>query len=422
MKATLRFLTLGLFLTLSLLLPASAAPAQVSGTPVSVAPIDDVAMAEGDTVTVDVSASDPDEETITLSATLPAFATLNPPTEGTGTLSTTITLTPAAGTAGTYDGTVTAASGEDTATESLTITVTGVGCDLEATASLIGKFNRHKKFVCFKVKPVEKGFDLLLVSLSSITLSFRGESIPAVRPTHLAFDCDDDDGEDGEDDGEDDDGEDDDGDDDDGEDDDGEDCDQGCEDSRHGHGDENGDGDCDEGCDGHGHGDDGGDCPEDCEPSHIKACFAMDDLLALFDCEDLPDSLVVATIEGELTSGERFVATIGGKHVEGKDKDDDGDGEGHRKGKLSLRIKPNPMNPKTEISFTLVQPGRVRVAIYDLGGRLVGTAREGHFPAGAHSITWVGSSRSARRIAYGVYVVSVETSSIREVQRVTVLK
>ena len=373
-------------------------------------PIADIDMAAGDSVQVRVLAIDPDEERITLSASLPGFGTLNAPTDSTGTdsLGTSITLKPGDGDVGTHQASVTATSGEDTATEEFTITVTGQGGgDLTATATLIGAFNTHKKRICFKVVPVDHSFDLLAVSLSTITLNFHGESIPATHPTHVAFDCDD--GDDGDHDG-----------------DDGDECD--CDDDDGDHddaaalrsgtvigddgpeGDHDGDGDCDE--------DD-----EDCVPTHIMACFSMDAIRDLFGDAALPDSLQAATIEGELESGETFVATIGGKHV------DDGvrppshdDGDKDKKHKIALRIKPNPMNPKTDITFTLSQPSRVKIAIYDLAGRLVGTVRDGEMAAGPHTIPWEGTTRSSGHVASGVYFVSVETQFVREVQRVTVLK
>jgi hypothetical protein len=115
------------------------------------------------------------------------------------------------------------------------------------------------------------------------------------------------------------------------------------------------------------------DCDEDCEPSHVMACFAMDDVQALFDGAPLPASLVEATIEGGLAGGETFVATIGGKHVTWTGPQPGGNG------RLSLRVHPNPMNPKVDISFTLDRPARARVAIYDLAGRLLETIREGDF-------------------------------------------
>ena len=370
--------------------------------PVAIDPIADVDMAAGDSVQIKVVVTDPDEEEISLSALLPSFGTLNSPTDTTGTdsLQTSITLKPGSGDAGTHQASVTATSGEDTATEAFTITVTEAGGDLEATATLIGAFNTHKKRLCFKVTPVDESFDLLAVSLSTITLTYAGQSIPAIRPTHVAFDCDDDDDDDG-DDGEeccDDDGDDGDHDDaallrsggmfgDDGP-----------------EGDHDGDGDCDE--------DD-----EECVPSHIMACFDMDDIRELFGDAALPDSLVAATIEGELESGETFVATIGGKHVH-----DGPRPRNHDDNRISLRIKPNPMNPKTDITFTLARSSNVRVAVYDLSGRLVGTVHEGEMAAGPHTIPWEGKSRSGGHVASGIYFVSVETSYVREVQRVTVLK
>ena len=68
MKSTLRLLILGLVL----LLPLSAARAQVA-----VSTIPDFALNAEDTLNVNVVAVDPNGGSITLTATLPAFATLN---------------------------------------------------------------------------------------------------------------------------------------------------------------------------------------------------------------------------------------------------------------------------------------------------------------------------------------------------------
>ena len=379
--------------------------------PVSIEPIADVSMAEGDSVRVSVIATDPDMATIDLSTTLPSFATLDAPTQSTGaeSLLTTITIMPGSGAAGTYPASVTAISGADTSTVTFTITVTGSA--LPASATLIGSYNVHKKFLCFKVKPVDGSFDLLDVALSSIVLSFHGDSISTVRPTHLAYDCEDGDGDDGE-------------------------CDS-CGDEEsyryvssgggkgHGHGDgEEGDGDGDGEDNDHGDGE-----PDSCAPAHIMACFSMSDIQALFQGVPLPDSLAAATIEGELTGGGTFVAWIGGKHVTDQHNNgDNGDGMNGKgqpdagNGKLAVRVRPNPMNPKADISFTLNQPGPVRVAIYDLAGRLVKTIHEGNFPAGENTVSWSGSTGSGARAASGVYFVKVEIRGVSEVQRVTVVK
>ncbi len=287
---------------------------------------------------------------------------------------------------------------------------------LEASATLIGKVNPHKKKVCFRVEPVDSSFSLLDVSLSSITLAFHGDLISAVPPTQLVYEClGSGDGDDDDDDGD------------------------NPQPGHHGNGNANGHGKGD----GKGHGDRDGDrhgdrdrrhpahsdsrgCePDSCVPAFIQACFSTHDIQALFGrmCS-VPDSLNGATIQGELTSGRVFVATIGGKQPDDGDDEEDGDKDqtSDWKGKLAVRIHPNPMNPKTEISFTIGQSSQVRVAVYDLAGRLVKTIHEGDLPAGANTLSWNGTTGKGTRASSGIYFVSVEAANLKEVKRVAVVK
>jgi PKD repeat protein len=91
------------------------------------APIANQTVAEGATADVAVSATDADGDVITLSASLPAFATLTS-TPAAGSVTGTIHIAPAAGNAGTYAASVTASSGSpaQTNTRPFTITVTHV--------------------------------------------------------------------------------------------------------------------------------------------------------------------------------------------------------------------------------------------------------------------------------------------------------
>jgi len=359
--------------------------------PVTLQAIPDQTLAEGDSAMVNVVATDLDADSMTVTATLPAFATLNPPTtsSGTTTLSTTITIKPGTGTAGTYLAIVTAMSRQTVAVDSFTITVTAPPTGLAAQASMIGAFNSHKKFICFKVTPVDSSFDLRNVSLSSITMKFNGNSIGTVKPTHLAFDCEGDSGEDNE-------------------------GDDAATLLPLGHGGGGGDQNCDE-CEGN---DDGEGDSTNCVPDHIMACFSMADLNGLFEGVSLPGGFASATIEGDLTGGGHFVATIGGKHAGG----DEGHDKDTGKGRMHLMIRPNPMNPKADILFTVSQPGHVRVAIYDLRGRLVSTLQDAQLTAGAHAVTWNGSTRTSAHAASGVYYVRVEMVGETQVQTITVLK
>jgi hypothetical protein len=353
--------------------------------PVTLQAIGNQTLAEGDSVTVNVVATDLDADSMTVTASLPAFATLNPPTtsNGTTTLSTTIKIKPGTGTAGTYLAVVTAMSLQTMATDSFNITVTAPVTGAAATATMIGAFNVHKKFICFAVKPVNNSFDLRNVTLSSVTMTFNGNSIHTVRPTHLATDCNEGD-------------------------------DSGEEDAATlmplGHG--GGGDDCEE-CNG---GDDGEGDSTNCVPDHIMACFSMSDIQTLFAGVDLPAGFTNATIEGDLTGGGQFVATIGSGH-NGHEGDAD-----RGKGRMHLMVRPNPMNPKADILFTVSQQGHVRVAIYDLRGRLVSTLQDAQLTAGSHSITWDGSTRASGHAASGVYYVRVEMPGETQVQAITVLK
>ncbi|HEU5311225.1 MAG TPA: FlgD immunoglobulin-like domain containing protein, partial [Candidatus Eisenbacteria bacterium] len=130
-------------------------------------------------------------------------------------------------------------------------------------------------------------------------------------------------------------------------------------------------------------------------------------------------------IHGTLSDGTTFVATIGPKHLD--DKPGDGNGNGHADGDrgkhpLKLQIRPNPLNPKAEIRFTLARAGQVRIALYDLRGRVVRTILDEPRSAGDHVVSWEGTSDHAGRVASGVYFLKVKAPQGEDMQRVTVLK
>jgi len=90
-----------------------------------ITPIDDVTVADGGFLSVPVHASGVPGALITLTAALPTFGTLNPPGTGTNEVTTTISLTPPTGSAGTYHASVTAISLGASVTELFDIIVTG---------------------------------------------------------------------------------------------------------------------------------------------------------------------------------------------------------------------------------------------------------------------------------------------------------
>jgi hypothetical protein len=345
---------------------------------ITIAPIADVTLAEGSTMTVNVNVSDPDSGTVNVSASLPAFGTLNAPTSetGTGSLATTITLSPGTGTAGTYMATVTATTDGEAVTDTFNVTVTAPAADFQTHASMIGNFNPHRKKICFRIRQSDASFDLRNVDLHGVDLHWNGTTLAG--SAKLAFDCDDEN--------------------------------DSLDVDHHGDGDDD---ECDE-CDG----DHDAAADDDCdEVEGLHVCFEMSALRDFFGDADVASSLNHATIEGTLSNGDTFVATLGSFKTVPPNH-----GDNHKKSPLTLRVKPNPLNPKADISFTLTQPGRVKVAIYDLQGRLVRTVLDETRAVGAQSVAWNGMDATDHRVASGTYYVHIEAAQGREVRSVTVLK
>ncbi|HPF34347.1 MAG TPA: S8 family serine peptidase [Candidatus Krumholzibacteria bacterium] len=78
---------------------------------------------------------------------------------------------------------------------------------------------------------------------------------------------------------------------------------------------------------------------------------------------------------------------------------------------------PNPFNPSTEIAFTLAQPGRVSLKVFNLKGELVETLVDGQLTAGAHARTF-----DARDRASGVYFYRLEAPGFSETRKMVMLK
>ena len=88
--------------------------------------------------------------------------------------------------------------------------------------------------------------------------------------------------------------------------------------------------------------------------------------------------------------------------------------EQHETGARSMLLEnaPNPFTASTDIAFHLENPGRVIVKIHDVTGRLVREINAGRQEAGRHTIRWDGDDDQGRRVAGGVYFLSVNTGRV----------
>jgi hypothetical protein len=78
---------------------------------------------------------------------------------------------------------------------------------------------------------------------------------------------------------------------------------------------------------------------------------------------------------------------------------------------------PNPFNPATRLTYFVPEAGQVRLAVYDVTGRLVAELVNGGVQAGEHVIEW-----DARGLASGVYFGRLEAGGVVDIQRLVLLK
>jgi hypothetical protein len=90
-----------------------------------------------------------------------------------------------------------------------------------------------------------------------------------------------------------------------------------------------------------------------------------------------------------------------------------------------LRIEqnhPNPFNPMTTIRFDLPAAGSVRLAVYDVAGRLIRTLVDGELPPGAHEAAWDGRDSAGRNMGSGSYLAQLEAGGKVEAVKMVLIR
>jgi hypothetical protein len=83
---------------------------------------------------------------------------------------------------------------------------------------------------------------------------------------------------------------------------------------------------------------------------------------------------------------------------------------------------PNPFNPMTTIFFSLPVAGRTTLAVYDVAGHRVRTLVSQDLEAGDHQVTWQGTDDGGRQVAAGIYLYRLDSGSVHEVKRMTLVR
>jgi hypothetical protein len=78
---------------------------------------------------------------------------------------------------------------------------------------------------------------------------------------------------------------------------------------------------------------------------------------------------------------------------------------------------PNPFNPATTLSFDLPDAGFVKLAVYDISGRLVADLVDGWRDSGAHEVTF-----DASNLASGTYLAKLDAGAFSTTQKIVLVK
>ena len=78
---------------------------------------------------------------------------------------------------------------------------------------------------------------------------------------------------------------------------------------------------------------------------------------------------------------------------------------------------PNPFNPSTKINFSLPQPGRVRLSVFNSLGQEVETLIDKDMPAGDHRVTF-----NAGNLPSGIYFYKMESTNFIDVKKMILIR
>jgi hypothetical protein len=91
-------------------------------------------------------------------------------------------------------------------------------------------------------------------------------------------------------------------------------------------------------------------------------------------------------------------------------------------GKISLANFPNPLSNSTTISFSLDQPQKVSICIFEMNGRLVKILADAQMQAGTHQLTWSAKGEKGNTVSAGIYFLRMQTGNYVETRKLVVVK
>lgn len=88
-----------------------------------------------------------------------------------------------------------------------------------------------------------------------------------------------------------------------------------------------------------------------------------------------------------------------------------------------LQNYPNPFNPSTTISYSITEPGYVKIEIFDVLGNKVRTLFNGRVDeTGTHSVIWDAKNETGIKTASGIYFYQLRCNNIVQVKKMLLIK
>ena len=83
---------------------------------------------------------------------------------------------------------------------------------------------------------------------------------------------------------------------------------------------------------------------------------------------------------------------------------------------------PNPFNPMTTLSYDLPEGGPVRIAIYDMRGKIVKNLLNDYQDAGPRSIKWDATNNQGKQVSAGMYIYRIEIGDLKQSKKMLFIK
>ncbi|MDZ7330957.1 MAG: T9SS type A sorting domain-containing protein [candidate division KSB1 bacterium] len=83
---------------------------------------------------------------------------------------------------------------------------------------------------------------------------------------------------------------------------------------------------------------------------------------------------------------------------------------------------PNPFNSETAINFSIREPGRVELKIYNIKGELVRALVDEEILAGSYSVMWDGTDDNGMPVVSGVYHYQLKVKDFENMKKLTLIK